>query len=195
MATNIKLRRGFKADAEKLAKEYREKLNIHPCAPLCAFKLAEHLEIVVYKAIEFVNSIEHINLLSGANGQKCEWSALTMVSASGRQIIIHNHFHSEARQQSDMMHELAHIICDHKHDQKEYDFELPIGMRSYNHIQEEEAKCLGATLQLATPCLLWANKRNMTHEEIANHFNSSMDMVKYRMNMTGIAKRNNTNSK
>lgn len=190
MATKITLRRGFKANAEKLAKEYREKLNIHPCAALCAFKLADHLEIEVCKAIEFVNSDEHLNLLSGANGQKCEWSALTMVAASGRQIIIHNHFHSEARQQSDMMHELAHIICEHKHDPKEYDFELPIGLRSYNPIQEEEAKCLGATLQLATPCLLWATKRNMTHEEIANHFNSSMDMVKYRMNMTGIAKRN-----
>jgi hypothetical protein len=190
LVTKITLRRGFKANAEKLAKEYREKLNFHPCAALCAFKLADHLEIEVYKAIEFVNSDEHLNLLSGANGQKCEWSALTMVAASGRQIIIHNHFHSEARQQSDLMHELAHIICEHKHDPKEYDFELPIGLRSYNPIQEEEAKCLGATLQLATPCLLWASKRNLTYEEIANHFNSSMDMVKYRMNMTGIAKRN-----
>ena len=189
MAIKVTLKRGFKANAERLAKEYREKLDIHPCAPLCAFKLAAFLNIEVCKATEFLNSTDHLNLLSGANGEKCEWSALTMIAASGRRIIIHNHFNSEARQQSDIMHELAHIICEHKHDLKEYDFNLPIGLRSYNPIQEEEAKCLGATLQLATPCLLWANKRSMTHEEIANHFNSSLDMVKYRMNMSGIAKR------
>jgi Zn-dependent peptidase ImmA (M78 family) len=189
LATKITLKRGFKANAERLAKEYREKLNIHPCAALCAFKLADHLGIEVCKATEFVNSAEHVKLLSGASGQKCEWSALTMVPASGKQIIIHNQFHSEARQQSDIMHELAHIICGHKHTPKEHDFELPIGLRSYDPVKEEEAKCLGATLQLATPCLLWATKRNMTHEEISNYFNSSIDMVKYRMNMTGIARR------
>lgn len=189
MATKTTLKRGFKANAEKLAKEYRVKLKIHPCAALCAFKLAEHLEIEVCQATEFVNSKEHIELLSGSNGQRCEWSALTMIASSGKQIIIHNHFHSEARQQSDMMHELAHIICEHRHDIKQHDFELPIGLRSYNLIQEEEAKCLGSTLQLATPCLLWANKRNMTFEEIANHFTASIEMVKYRMNTTGIARR------
>ncbi len=189
MATKNILKRGFKANTEKLAKEYREKLNIHPCDALCAFRLAEYLKIGVYKAIEFINSEEYINLLKGENGQKCEWSALTMTASSGSQIIIHNPFHSEARQQSDLMHELAHIICDHVHEKKEHDFELPIGLRSYNSIQEEEAKCLGATLQLATPCLLWAAKRQMSNEEIASHFNSSMEMVKYRMNITGIAKR------
>jgi Zn-dependent peptidase ImmA (M78 family) len=190
LATKITLKHGFKASAERLAKEYREKLKIHPCAALCAFKLAEYLGIEVFKATDFVNADEHINLLSGANGEKCEWSALTMFASSGKRIIIHNHFHSDARQQSDMMHELAHIICDHKHEEKKHDFELPVGLRSYNSEQEEEAKCLGSTLQLATPCLLWANNRNMPYEEIATHFNSSIDMVKYRMNLTGIAKRN-----
>lgn len=33
----------------------------------------------------------------------------------------------------------------------------------------------------------------MTNEEIAAHFNASVEMVKYRMNMTGIARRIYTN--
>ncbi len=65
---------------------------------------------------------------------------------------------------------------------------MPLALRSYNSEHEEEAKCLGSTLQLAKPGLLWASKRNMTNEEIANYFTASIDMVNYRMNTTGIAK-------
>jgi Zn-dependent peptidase ImmA (M78 family) len=61
-------------------------------------------------------------------------------------------------------------------------------MRNYDAEQEEEAKCLGSTLQLAKPGLLWARKRNMSYEDISDYFNASVNMVKYRMNITGIAK-------
>ena|ERR1035437_1540602 len=112
-----------------------------------------------------------------------------MITKVGNRIIIHNPYHSVARQQSDMMHEIAHIICKHERIEKEYDFEIPFGLREFDKVQEEEAKCLGSTLQLATPCLLWANKKSMTTEAIAEHFNASKNMVTYRMNMTGIARR------
>jgi Zn-dependent peptidase ImmA (M78 family) len=189
LATKCILKRGFKAQAERLAKQYREDLKIHPCAPLCAFKLAEHLQIPVYPATLFLTEEKDIIQLSSSNGVNCGWSALTMIAKSGNQIIIHNPFHSPVRQQSDMMHELAHIICKHEHSQKAYDFVIPFGMREFDEIKEEEAICLGSTLQLATPCLLWANKRNMTNEAIASHFNASIEMVTYRMNTSGIGKR------
>jgi len=185
LATKSILKRGFKANAERLAKKYREELKIHPCAPLCAFKLAEHLEVTIYQATKYFVLPNEIAWLSN----DCEWSALTMPNKEGTQIILHNPFHSDGRQQSDLMHEIAHVICNHERETNIYDFEIPFGMRYYNELQEEEAKCLGATLQLATPCLLWANKRSMTNEEIATHFNASSDMVKYRMNTTGIARR------
>jgi Zn-dependent peptidase ImmA (M78 family) len=178
------LKRGFKADAERKAKAYRVELSIHPCAPLCAFTLAEHLNVPVYPATDFLTTSHDINKLNDS-----EWSALTMITKTGNRIVIHNSFNSVARQQSDIMHELAHIICDHKRGQSEYDFEIPFGMREFDELQEEEAKCLGSTLQLPTPCLLWAKKREMQPEAIASHFNASVDMVIYRMNMTGISKR------
>ena len=188
MATKSILKRGFKAKTERLAIKYRENLSVHACAPLCAFKLAEHLNIPIYSATEFIKSTNEINLLSGANGIECEWSALTMTTKVGNRIIIHNPFHSTARQQSDLMHEIAHQICKHEHIQTDYNFEIPFGMRYFNEEQEEEAKCLGSTLQITRPGLLWAVKRNMTTEEIANHFNASIDMVKYRMNLSGVTK-------
>ena len=182
------LKRGFKAQAERLAKEYREQLNIHPCGPLCAFKLANHLKVPIYDVKEIVTQTNDLKIFSGGNGGDCEWSALTMTTEIGNTIIIHNAFHSPARQQSNVMHEIAHILCKNELIEPETDFTIPMGMRFFDEVQEEEAKCLGATLQLASPCLLWAKKRNMTNEEIAAYFNASLEMVNYRINITGIAR-------
>lgn len=183
------LKRGFKANAERLAKEYRESLKIHPCGALSAFRLAEYLKIPLYKATDILTSDKDVDLLAERNGNECGWSALTMTTKSNNQIIIYNPFHSDLRQQSDIMHELSHVICKHTRNQEVYDFEIPFGMRHYDEVQEEEAKCLASTLQLATPCLLWARKKRMTHQEISNYFTASIEMTQYRLNMTGIARR------
>ena len=49
--------------------------------------------------------------------------------------------------------------------------------------------------QDSTTCLFWAKKRNLPYEEIAKYFNASADMVKFRMNITGISKRRYINKK
>jgi Zn-dependent peptidase ImmA (M78 family) len=156
---------------------------------MCAFKLAEALSIPVYSALEFVADATEVALLSGSNGVDSEWSALTMKTKVGNRIIIHNTFHSELRQQSNIMHELAHVICKHEVDMAKYNFAVPFGMREFDPIQEEEAKCLGATLQISRPCLLWARKRSLSVQEISEHFKASSDMVTYRLNMTGLNKK------
>lgn len=185
MASNKILKRGFKAESERIAIQYREALGIQPRESLCAFKLADHLQIKIYSATEFISSPAEINLLSGSE-RGSEWSALTMSTLKGNRIIIHNPFNSITRQQSDLMHELAHIICNHKHSQVEYSHSIPFGMREFNKEQEEEAKCLGSTLQITRQGLYWAKKRNMKIEDIAKYYNASVEMVKYRLNMSGV---------
>lgn len=189
MAKKEILRRGFKAQSERLAKEYRELLNIHPCGALCAIELAKYLEIPIYPATEFITDLKEVALLKGTDDTPSEWSALTMLTKAETRIIINNPYNSNVRQQSDIMHELAHIICGHKRNQQEYSFSIPFGMHGYDEVQEEEAKCLGATLQLATPCLLWARKQNMNKEDIISYFNASSEMVQYRSNMIGLYRR------
>lgn len=112
MATDSILKRGFKAQAERSAIKYREALHIHPCGALCAFELAKYLDVHICSALEFFPELKATDSLS------CEWSALTLVAQSGNRIIIYNPFHTEARKQSDVMHELAHIICKHTREQK-----------------------------------------------------------------------------
>jgi Zn-dependent peptidase ImmA (M78 family) len=183
LSNNKLLKRGFKSKAEKLSISLRDQLSLKAWEPICAFKLAENLKIPFYKATEFVSTENEIETL-----KRNEWSALTMETKMGNQIIIFNPFHSNQRQQSNIMHELAHILCEHKRNTEKYDFAIPFGMHEFDEIQEEEAICLGATLQLPKACLFWSIKRNLTNEEIALRFNSSTEMVRYRMNITGIAK-------
>jgi Zn-dependent peptidase ImmA (M78 family) len=190
LASTSILKRGFKTKAEKIATECRESLNIHPCAPLCAFKLAKYLNIGVYSATEFLKEDIEIQKLQGRDAEDYGWSALTMVTKLGNRIIIHNNFHSPSRQQSDIMHEIAHVLCEHKVKELPKEFSLPLGMRDFDKLQEEEAIYLGGTLQLSKPCLFWARKRNMTNEDIANYFNASIEMVNFRMSITGLNKTN-----
>ena len=43
------LRRGFKTEANKYAREFRLELNIPPDGPLCPWRLAQHLLVPVFK--------------------------------------------------------------------------------------------------------------------------------------------------
>jgi len=183
LASKSILERGFKTKAEKIAIECKEKLNLHPCAPICAFKLAEHLKVKIFNPTEFSLSEEEIIKLTGEDSG---WSALTMETKQGNRIIIHNNNHTLARQQSNIMHEIAHILCNHQIEDKYTDMNLPFGMRDFNKLQEEEAICLGSTIQLSKPSLQWALKRNMSPAQIAVHFDASIEMVNFRLRMTGL---------
>ncbi len=188
MAGKDILKHGFKAKAERLASSFRQELNLAIRSPLCAFDLAQHLKISIYEATAFLNEPTEIERLSGTGDKDCGWSALTMKTKANNTIIIHNPYHSSARQQSNLMHELAHIICGHTIKGLEKSFALPIGMRHFDEVQEEEAKCLGATLQLTRPGLLWSLQSGMDEQAIASYFNASSEMVTYRIRMTGVLK-------
>ena len=84
------------------------------------------------------------------------------------------------------MHELAHIILGH---------ELASGMlteaghfvpSTYNQDQEDEAAWFGGTLLLPRPALLWMRSRRLTDDEAATHFGVSLDLLRWRVRMTGI---------
>lgn len=179
---------GFKAKAEKTALKLREDLGIKPFDPLCGFVLAAHMNISVYKATDFFSKGENLENLLGTSDQDKGWSALTLKTGNNNTIIIHNHLHSSARQQSNLMHELAHTICDHKRPEKYKDIALPFFMRDYDPQQEEEAIYLGSTLQITREGLLWALKNGMEIKEIAEHYNASTPMVQLRINSTGVKK-------
>lgn len=180
------LPRGFKANAERTAIKFRNELDLKSHEPLCGFKLAEHLEIPIYTAPEIFPPEMDITPLVGLTNEDNGWSALTMKTKQSNTIIIHNHLHASTRQQSNLMHELAHIICEHEQPKAYTDIALPSFMRAFDKQQEEEANYLGSALQITREGLIWALKKKMLEKDIAEHFNASLSMVSLRINSTGV---------
>ena len=185
MPSKSVLKRGFKAEAERLSEKYRQELGISKFDPLDAFALAAHLDIPIFS----VNEIFAANLSSPYRTQlndTSKFSAVWMLNKMGKKIIIHNDNHSSKRQQSNIMHELAHIIQKHEIPLEAAKLCHLFNLHYFNKEHEQEAKYLGACLQITRPGLQWALKRNYSPEEISDHFNASIEMVKFRLNASGV---------
>lgn len=172
------LRRGFKAEAERISLEFRSALGLEPHEFMCAFKLCEYLNIPVLKPSDF--SLQNLNDL-----QNDSWSAIR-IAVDQANIIIHNPNNSSYRQQSDIMHEVAHVVCKHEHPLDEEKAKYLYLLRVLNPEQEAEANWLGGTLQLPEKALIWAWRKFKNEKAISEYYSASEVMVNYRLGVTGV---------
>lgn len=176
------MKRGFKKWAEEIAIEYRSKLSIRYHGHLCGFKLADHLSIPVLFPSDFPEIVEQPGFV--ANN---DWSAMTFFHPIDGNVILLNNSHSIKRQQSDIMHEIAHILCNHVADTFEIVDSFPM-LRKFNKEQEQEAEWLGSCLQLPRRALIWALYKGMNEDEISEYHIASLQMVNFRIRLTGVRK-------
>ena len=132
-------------------------------------------------------STKDLEILSGPT--KSSWSAVIVNKPNGGHFIICNNSHAPTRRESDLMHELAHFICQHEASSIDIHPALGLPLRKHNQEQEDEAECLGASLQLPAKALERALSQGMGLDEIAKHYTASPSMTKFRLNMSGLAKR------
>jgi Zn-dependent peptidase ImmA (M78 family) len=185
MPSKSLLKRGFKAEAERLSEKYREELKISKFEPLDAFAFAKHLTIPIF-TVENVFGEDSNNEYLKTLNDPSKFSAMWMLNEDGHKIIIHNANHSPKRQQSNIMHELAHIIRGHEIPDATAILCNVFKLHYFNKEHEQEAKYLGSCFQIARPGLQWALKRNFSHEEISDYFNASIEMVNFRLNTSGV---------
>ncbi len=171
-------RYGFKKEAEDYAKEFREELSLLPHEPLCPRKLAKLLDIPVFglrdSPVLDANIITHWQ-----NSATGEFSGL-IIQDGTRKEIHHNDFHHPRRQNSNIAHELAHIILGH-------DLQVPIqknGERKYDRAIEDEAKWLGSTLLLPKAATVYIVKNGLLKSDIEDQYNVSHSLYKYRVQVT-----------
>lgn len=108
------------------------------------------------------------------------WSA-AVVCQNPLQILLHPRC-SPARRESNLMHELAHVLL--KHPMATFD---PVtGLPERSIICENEATYLGGCLQVPRRGMLWALQRGLSMSQAAVHFGASEEMIDFRSNVTGV---------
>ena len=172
-----KLSPGFRRRCEAIATERRGILRLRAFAPLPAKILAADLGATIFTP-EAVPHAEPDQVAVLLNSD--QWSA--GVICKNPLWIVHNPSHAPTRRESNLMHELAHILLKHKM----VGFDPKTGLPQRRDCDEDEATYLGGCLQIPRRGLLWAVQRKMQLPEIAAHFSASEDMVRFRSNMTGV---------
>ena len=179
--------RGFKAWCERYAVDKRLELGIEPYAPLDSFKLAEHLGIQVCTPNDIKGlSQQSLDVLLFNDGKTAScWSAVTLLAAN-KTLIILNSSHSIGRQASDLTHELAHRILEHKTHEMSVSADGVMLLSSYDKEQEDEADWLSSSLLLPREALVSIKRKGLGPEESARAYGVSLSMLKYRMAMSGV---------
>jgi Zn-dependent peptidase ImmA (M78 family) len=159
-------------------------MGLKPIEPLPGSRVAQHYNVTIWSPSDIhglpSGDIQH---LLGEGHQ--EWSGFTL-RVEGRHLIVVNTAQSQRRQNSVIMHELAHIILGHELQSATITGGGYLVPRNYDQDQEDEAAWLGATLLLPRSALLWIRNRRLSDEDAANHFDVSLDLLKWRIRMTGI---------
>lgn len=185
-------RRGFRAEAERLALDVRTGLGLGAYAALDPLTLARDLEVPVLALSALTVPPPGKDLVAGLGQavglllgtEAAAFSAMTVFLGS-RRVIVHNDAHNPGRQASDIGHELAHGLLLHSPTPALDDR----GCRDWDPAAEAEADYLAGALLIPAKAAWWIAKQRKPHDEAARQYGCSAPMVRWRVNITGASKR------
>jgi len=175
----VKLRRGFKTEANEIACETRKELRLAKRDPLNPWKLADHLEIPVITLSSMSDQIPDATRYF-MRTNRAEFSAVTVFRGFER-TILHNDAHTPGRQSSNLAHELSHALLLHP-------ATPPInsgGCRDWDPILEEEAEWLSGALLISDEAALHIVRSGMSDDNAMTLYGVSRKMLQFRLNVTG----------
>jgi hypothetical protein len=185
----VRFERGFKSWAENTAVTIRTSLGTKQVDPIVPLHLAKHLGVRVWMLSDVPGlPPASLSYLSSTEGD--EWSALA-VCIDRKEVVVLNPSHSPARQNSDLAHELAHLIRQHEPAQIVISEETGIGLRTFHELQEAEANWLAGCLLLPRPALSYCAARGMRRVDMCDHFGVSTELLRYRLGVTGVGRQFN----
>ena len=174
-----RLRRGFKAEAERIALELRAEMGLAPADRLDGRDLARHLGIPVVQVRDLKGEARDESL-ARLLAKEAGFSALT-VCAGARRLIVYNQRTPPGRRASSLAHELAHIFLEHP----------PVaaagldGRRLWDQELELEANWqAGALLVPREGALAWL-RRERGPAGGERHFGVSRALFLWRLHQTG----------
>lgn len=167
----------FRRRCEAIATEQRSLLDLRAfeCLPAC--QLATHLGATILTPEQLPSlDQQHLEVLLASD----TWSAAVICQYPLQ--VVYNPCHADVRRESNLMHELGHVLLKHAM----IGFDSKTGLPLRRPQDEKEATYLGGCLQIPHRGLLWAVQREMTLPQIAKHFDASEEMVLFRSNAAGI---------
>lgn len=175
------LRRGFKSEAERIAKRIQSDLGLSVADAVEPKALAGFLGIEVRGGDELVSIQRFIDLEKLQPGA---FSACTLRPTPDRVVIVYNPKSVPWRSKSDIAHELSHTLLEHELSRVERLADMTF--LTCDQTQEEEARWLSGCLLLPRPLLLKEVTRGLVAADIAQKYEVSTDMATYRLNVTGV---------
>ncbi len=179
------LRRGFKSEAERIAKRVRVELGMNAGDSVSPEALAELLGIEIRAGDDLVPLKRFVELEETQPGA---FFACTLRPSADRVVIVYNPLCAESRRASDLAHELSHTLLGHELSRVE-----KLGDATFlscDPIQEEEAAWLSGCLLLPRALLLAEVRKGRNPKDIARKCGVSEGMARYRMNVTGVTRQN-----
>lgn len=178
------LDRGFKAWAERISLAYRKELELAPYDPLPPEKLATYLGISLWTPHDIPglpSEVLHQLLQVDPTG----WHGVSL-QIGERKVIIYNPRSSKGRRASDIMHETAHLILEHRPSTLVVTPDLDVAMRSFDPKQEDEANWLAWCLLLPREALVYSLRRRLSVAQITDSYEVTKTLVEFRLRITGV---------
>ena len=178
---SIRLPKTFTDWCEKTAEEWRTRLGLAPDGRLHARVIAEEIGAKVFCPTKLKGlPLQYRKTLVAANSG---FSAVT-IQRDGQNWILHNTGHSIERQESDIFHEISHLLCGHKAPA----IPLMSGFfrPDYSQELEDQAKWLGSCLHLPRVALASSAQSGLTSESVCKRYCASMPLLRWRLNMTKV---------
>lgn len=178
------MRRGFKAQAERLATERREAFGLSCRDRLEPKKFLQSIGIIVWTP-EDIPDLEPAYLSQLVEHDPDSWSGITLKEGAATAIII-NSAHHVNRQTSTLMHEWAHIELRHRPSRADRSESGLLLLSDYPREFEEEADWLAGAILAPRDGLLQHLRAEHDETSVARHFGISDDLARWRIRMTGI---------
>jgi hypothetical protein len=169
----LDFRRGFKAEANRIATRVREKMGLRPIDPIDPVAICAFFDIQLLKLSELDGDCPFLG------SDRSSFSAVT-VPCGRRTAIVHNDSHHPHRQRSNICHELGHCFLGHRFTPPL----TPTGERARDGGIEAEANFLAGALLVPNE----AAKHIMLQGLVATAqgiYGVSQQMLEYRLQVSG----------
>lgn len=178
------MRRGFKAHAERLSLETRDRLGIQNDTAIDPIALVQSKGCLVWTPQDVPQlDVSHLAQLTVSDPDS--WDAVTIKEGDCTVIVINN-TRPAARQANTIMHEWAHLELKHKPSRVD-EFENGLLLLSdYPKELEEEADWLSGAMLAPRDGLTILRKRGFDDNQIAEAFGISNQLATWRLRMTGV---------